>query len=58
MLKRWMEKLERIWIAVTFAEAGEHDTARRWAEDPKQRPASPRADDAAERHPPRELTAH
>lgn len=58
MLKRWMEKLERIWIAVTFAEAGDHETARRWAEESDRRPASARADDAAERHPPRELTAH
>lgn len=25
---RFMEKLERMMMAVTFAEAGEHDTAR------------------------------
>jgi hypothetical protein len=34
MWKRWMEKLERIWIAVTFAEHGEVDTALEWLPDP------------------------
>jgi hypothetical protein len=34
MWKRWMEKLERVWIAVTFAEHGEVETALEWAPDP------------------------
>lgn len=59
MLKRWMQRLERIWIAVTFAEAGEPETARHWAEDPERPATCPRVD-RAEPGPSssRELTAH
>jgi hypothetical protein len=32
MLSRWFEKLETLFIAVTFAEAGEFETAILFAE--------------------------
>ena len=30
------EKLERIMVAITFAEAGEHETARKFLKEQKQ----------------------
>jgi Na+/phosphate symporter len=37
------EKIERIMMAITFAEAGEHDTARKFMRDEKRVRKSKRA---------------
>lgn len=44
MWKRLMARLERIWIAVTFAEAGEVETALDWASADAERAQSARDD--------------
>ncbi|MBW1776027.1 MAG: hypothetical protein JRI76_08950 [Deltaproteobacteria bacterium] len=36
-MKSFLAKLETIWMAVTFAEAGEWDTARALVEPPDKR---------------------
>jgi hypothetical protein len=36
MTMGFREKIERIMMAITFAEAGEHDTAREMMRDSKQ----------------------
>lgn len=46
MWKHLMERLERIWIAATFAEAGERETALAWAGDDADQPAQAPGDES------------
>jgi hypothetical protein len=45
-MKRWLEYLERLWMAVSFAEAGEPETARQILESgrPEGRRGTPSRD--------------
>jgi len=37
VMKEWLEKIETLWIAITFAEAGEWETAKTWMEAGEKR---------------------
>jgi hypothetical protein len=51
MLKQFMQRLETVWVAITFAEAGEHETALQLLNNPSAIPQT-RGSDSTSRRPP------
>lgn len=52
MLKQFMQRLETVWVAITFAEAGEHETALQLLNNPSAIPQTRGSNNSTSIRPP------